>query len=187
MVLRVVSLSLLLAGSAAAPPTPATSSIGNRLLEAAPGEVVQYSVGDRTVIARVTPEGMTSGDVTLRRFRERLSGSVGVDPIEVRLEPTRLDGHIGNDPIGLDVVRSGDSLQIMGRFGFRSVALQVEPSTIYGQVGPCWYKLTLQAGSYVGQVKCGGQPRPVRLTVPASLVARPDTEVAAMLTALLSR
>src|SRR5689334_9192640 len=103
MVLEVGVLSLFLAASPVVAPAPGTSSIGNRLLEAAPGEVLQYSAGDRTLMARVTREGMTSGDVTLRRFRQRLTGSVGVDPVEVRLEPGRLDGHIGNDPIGLDV------------------------------------------------------------------------------------
>jgi hypothetical protein len=135
----------------------------------------------------VSREGLFSADVNLRKLPGRLNGSVGREPVTMKLEPNRLDGHIGDNPIGLDVVRSGEALRIMGTFGVRSVALEIRSSGIDGRVGPCFFRLAPEQGIYFGQVSCGGPPRQVRLTVPVSLVARPDAELAAMLVSLLAR
>ena len=116
-----------------------------------------------------------------------VNGSVGGEPVTMRLEPSRLDGHIGDNPIGLDVVRAGEELRIMGTFGVRAVALEVRATGIDGQVGPCFFRLAPEQGIYFGQVSCGGPPRQVRLTIPVSLAARPDAELAAMLVSLLAQ
>jgi hypothetical protein len=180
-----LALAVLLFGSSAVPPPPL--GIDNRLLKAMPGQTLRYSIGDNVQVADVSQGGFFSADVNLRTRPGRLNGSVGRQPVTMRLEPNRLDGHIGDDPIGLDVVRSGEELQIMGRFGTRAVALQVRPSAIDGQVGPCFFRLAPERGIYFGWVSCGGPPRQVRLTLPVSLVARPDEELAAMLVSLLAR
>jgi hypothetical protein len=183
------ALAVLLAASTAGAPTP--SGVGNRLLEAMPGQTLRYSVGDDVVVADVNRDGLSGTHVNLRRSPGRLTGSVGTEPVTLKLEPNRLDGHIGDNPIGLDVFRSGDAqedeLQIVGQFGNRAVALDVRANRVDGQVGPCSLRLAPDQGIYFGQMSCGGPPRQVRLTVPVSLVARPDDELAAMLVAILAR
>jgi hypothetical protein len=159
----------------------------NRFLSAAPGETLQYSTGDDVHVARVTREGMTSGDVVLRRSGDGLRGVVGAEPVALSVDPRRLAGTIGDARIALDVVRSPGRMEVVGHFGTRSVALDLRPDLIEGQVGPCWYRMPLERGAYSGRVACGGAAEPVRLTVPVSLLARPDGEIAAMVTALLAR
>jgi hypothetical protein len=178
-------LAVFVVGSGAV--SAPASGLGNRLLEAAPGQTLRYSVGDQAQVAEVSREGLFSGQVSLRKLPGRLDGSIGGEAVTMRLEPNRLDGHIGDNPIGLDLVRSGDQLRIMGSFGVRAVALEVRAGSIDGQVGPCFFRLAPEQGIYFGQVSCGGPPRQVRLTVPVSLVARPDDEVAAMLVSLLAQ
>jgi hypothetical protein len=180
-----VALAILFVQSSAVPPPVAM--LGAGVLEAAPGQTLRYAIGDDVEVANVNRDGLSSSDVNLRKTPGRLTGSVGSDSITMRLEPSRLDGRIGDNPIGLDVIRSGDGLQIMGTFGTRAVALEVRPRRIHGQVGPCFFRLAPDQGIYLGQVSCGGPPRQVRLSVPVSLVARPDDELAAMLVSLLAR
>jgi|SRR5579863_6192880 len=179
------ALVVLLAASTASPP-PA-SAVANRLLQAAPGQTLRYSIGDEVVVANVSRDRLSSADVNLRMFPGRVNGSVGSESVTLRLEPNRLDGQIGQRPIGLDVVRSGEALQIIGNFGARAVALDVRPDRIDGEVGPCFLRLAPEQGIYFGQVSCGGPPQQVRLSVPVSLVARPDDEFAAMLVSILAR
>lgn len=179
------ALAVLLAVSTAL--SPSTSTVGTGLLEATPGQTLRYAVGDNVVVANVNREGLTSGDVNLRRSPRRLIGSVGAEPVTLKLEPNRLDGQVGDNPIGLDVLRTGDELQIMGQFGNRAVALDVRANRIDGRVGPCFVRLTPEQGIYFGQMSCGGPPRQVRLAVPVSLVARPDDELAAMLVSIMAR
>ena len=179
------ALVVVVAAAAAVPPP--TSTVGATLLEATPGQTLRYADGDEVVVANVNREGLSGADVNLRRSPGRLSGSVGTEPVALKLEPNRLDGHIGDNPIGLDVLRSGDELQIMGAFGNRAVALNVRANLVDGQVGPCFLRLAPQQGIYFGRISCGGPPRQVRFTVPVSLVARPDDELAAMLVSILAR
>jgi hypothetical protein len=182
-----LALAALLVGSSAISSPASTSAVNNRLLEATPGQTLRYSIGEEVQVADVSRDGFFSADVNLRKLPGRLNGSVGREPVTMRLEPNRLDGHIGDNPIGLDVIRAGDGLRIMGQFGVRAVALEVRSSSIDGQVGPCFFRLAPEQGIYFGQVSCGGPPRQVRLTLPVSLVARPDAELAAMLVAILAR
>jgi hypothetical protein len=181
----VLALAVLLVGSSAVSSAPTV--VDKPLLVAAPGQTLRYSIAEEVQVADVSRNGLFSAGVTLRKLPGRLDGSVGREPVTMRLEPNRLDGRIGDDPIGLDVVRSGDELRVMGRFGVRAVALEVRSSGIDGQVGPCFFRLGPEQGIYFGQVSCGGPSRQVRLTVPVSLVARPDEELAAMLVSLLAR
>jgi hypothetical protein len=180
-----LALALLLVGSTANPRPPVT--VGNRLLEAAPGRTLRYSVGDEVGVAEVNRDGLVGTEVNLRKLSGRLTGSVGTQPVMMKLEPSRVEGHIGDNPIELDVVRVAETLQITGVFGDKAVALEVGSDQIDGHVGPCSLRLTPEQGIYLGQIGCGGPPRAVRLTVPASLVAQPDDELAAMLVSLLAR
>jgi len=179
------ALAVFLVGSGAVSAPPL--GLGNRLLEATPGQTLRYSIGEEAQVADVSRGGLFSAEVSLRKLPGRLNGSVGGEPVTMRLEPSRVDGRIGDNPIGLDVVRSGGELRIIGTFGVRAVALEVRASRIDGQVGPCFFRLAPEQGIYLGQVSCGGPPRQVRLTVPVSLAARPDAEVAAMLVSLLAQ
>jgi hypothetical protein len=54
-------------------------------------------------------------------------------------------------------------------------------------VGLCRYDLSLLRGAYVGRVFCGGDPLRMTLTIPVSLAARGDVELAALLTSILVR
>ncbi|HXJ22532.1 MAG TPA: hypothetical protein VMT03_20105 [Polyangia bacterium] len=107
-------------------------------------------------VASVTPEGMSDGDIDLRRSPGRLSGHVGVEPIQLRLEPRRAAGTLGDHPVDLDVARSGDGLQVAGTFGVQSVAKEIRHEGIEAQIGPCTYRLPFTMGRYRGSVACGG-------------------------------
>ena len=187
-----ITLSLVLAVAAsvglarAAIVSPSTSDRGP-LLASSPGNTLTFTVGDRVRIADVTREGLSTKDVSLRLFPGHMQGVVGVESVDFRFEPQRLEGQIGNRRIALDVLRSTNGLQVVGTFGERSVAMEVRLSGIHAQIGPCWYSLPLITGSYQGSVTCGAQLEPVTLTVPVALVARDDLEIAAMLTSLFAR
>src|SRR5579884_1404671 len=55
------------------------------VLSATPGQPLRFSVGDTVEVGRVTREGITEGDISLRRSPGRLEGRVGGEPIDVRL------------------------------------------------------------------------------------------------------
>lgn len=157
------------------------------LLASSPGQVLSFTVGDNVRVANVSREGFAGDGVVLDRSADRLRGRVGTQPVQIRLDPERLDGTIGDHKIALDVWRAGDRLQIAGDFGERTVAMSVSFRDIHAQIGPCWYKLGLVLGTYRGYVSCGGPAEQVQLKVPVSLVARDERELAAMLTALFAR
>jgi len=169
------------------PITAADGPANGSILASSPGHDLLLTVGDDVRTAHVTREGLSSNGVTLTRFPGRLAGHVGVESVDLRIEPGRLEGQIGDRGIGLDVVRAGDVLQVMGTFGARSVAMEVRHNGIHAQIGPCWYSLSLISGSYRGSVACGARPQVLALSVPVAFVAQDDVELAAMLTALLAR
>jgi len=162
-------------------------SVENRLLAAEPGQTMSFAVGDRDEVARVDRDGFTSPDIELRRSPNRLRGHVGAESAELVLGPGRITGQIGDSPVSLDVLRSGNRLRIEGQFGSRAIALDIRPGAVAGMAGPCLYDLTLQGAGYRGRVTCGAAPKPVRLRVAAAFVAQSDVEIAAILTALLAR
>ncbi len=180
----------VVAGVAAPARAAAVSSptiVSGPVLAASPGRDLSFTVGDRVRMAHVTREGLSTQGISLREFPGHLQGTVGVESVDFRLEPNRVEGQIGNQPIGLDVWRSPDGLQVAGTFGQRPVAMEMRLTGIHAQVGPCWYSLPFLMGSYRGTVTCGAQVEPVTLSVPVSLAARDDLEIAAMLTALFGR
>ena len=87
----------------------------------------------------------------------------------------------------MDVTRGETSLNVQGRFGARGISLQLSPASVTAEVGPCRYTLKFQRNEYTGQVGCGGDPEPVHMRVPASLVARGDVELVALFASLLAR
>jgi hypothetical protein len=87
----------------------------------------------------------------------------------------------------MEVGRDVASLNVEGRFGARGISMQLSPSSVTAEVGPCRYALKFQHNEYAGHVGCGGEPEPVHMRVPASLVARSDVELAALFTSLLAR
>jgi hypothetical protein len=168
-------------------PGSAAAAAGAPLLASTPGQDLSFTVGNTVRVAAVTREGFASDGIELETSPGRLRGRVGTQPVDIRLEPERLDGTIGDHKIALDVWRSGDHLQIAGDFGERTVAMSVSVKDVHAQIGPCWYKLTLVLGSYFGYMSCGGPAEQVELKVPVSLVTRDDRELGAMLTALFAR
>lgn len=156
-------------------------------MASSPGQTLTFTVGDRVRIADVTREGLSTKDVSLRLFPGHMQGVVGVASVDFRFEPQRLEGQLGDRQIALDVLRSHNGLEVVGTFGERSVAMEVRPTGIQAQIGPCSYSLPLISGSYQGSVTCGAHLEPVTLTVPVALVARDDLEIAAMLTSLFAR
>jgi hypothetical protein len=81
--------------------------------------------------------------------------------------------------------RVQDALSVTGAFGARTVSLSLGLRSVAGRVGPCQYQLTFDRAAYVGWVGCGGRPETVRLSIPATLAARSDAEIAALMTPLL--
>jgi hypothetical protein len=167
----------------------AQSSIENRLLAAEPGRTLTVRIGDNVQTAQVSHEQISSVPVDLRRADDRLSGRVGDQDVDLVLEYHHVSGDVGGQPVSLDVLpREPRALTIAGRFGSRSVALEIKPAGVVGAVGPCSYRATVRGGAaYVGQVACGGPSQALELRFPAVFVARSDVELAATLTAILAR
>jgi len=168
-------------------PPVEVSSVADRVLAARPGDSLLLVIGDRIITARVDRTGMSSRGVNLRLSGDRLRGQMGGQRVDLEMRSERIRGHIGNLEVALEVGRSEGSLKIKGRFGARAVEEDLTPGAVTAEVGPCRYVLKFQHVEYAGQVGCGGQPEPVHLRVPATLVARSDVENAALFTALLSR
>jgi hypothetical protein len=163
------------------------SSVADRVLAAQPGDALLFVVGDRITTARVDRTGLTSRGVSLRLAGTRMRGQVGGQRVQLEMRGGHISGEIGAVAVALDVVRADGALKITGRFGTRAVAEDLTPGQVTAEVGPCRYVLKFRQREYLGEVGCGGQPEPVQLRVPATLVARGDVELAAMFTALLSR
>ncbi len=168
-------------------PPVEVSSVADRVLAARPGDSLFFVIGDRIITARVDRAGMSSRGVTLRLSGDRLRGQVGGQRVDLELRSEHIRGKIGLLDVALEVGRLQGALKVTGRFGARAVSEELTPGAVTAEVGPCRYVLTFQHLEYAGQVGCGGQPEPVHLRVPATLVARRDIELAALFTALLSR
>ena len=115
------------------------------------------------------------------------AGRLVVSNVDLELRGEHIRGKIGTLEVALEVGRSEGALKVKGRFGARAVSEDLTPGAVTAEVGPCRYVLKFQHAEYAGQVGCGGQPEPVHLRVPATLVARSDVELVALFTALLSR
>jgi hypothetical protein len=176
-------------GARAGEPQPPieVSSVADRVLAAQPGDSLLLVVGDRITTARVDRAGISSRNVSLQFSGARLRGQVGKQRTDLELGNGRIKGTIASSEVSLQVSRVDGALKITGRFGARSISQDLSPGAIVAEIGPCRYALKYQHSEYSGQVSCGGQPEAVHLRVPAALVARGDTEFAALFTALLAR
>ena len=103
------------------------------------------------------------------------------------MKDDRVSGTIGAQAVSLQVMRSGGALKVVGRFGAHAIDEDLRPSAVIAEIGPCGYDLRFARNEYTGQVTCGGQPEGVQLRVPATLAARGDVRLAALLTAILAR
>jgi hypothetical protein len=151
-----------------------------------PGSILSFEVGNALNIARIDRQGVSSVDVKLRRSGDHLRGRVGRLPVSMSLNGNEVTGRIGDRPVTLSAQRGGSGLSITGAFGARAVSLILSSRAVEGQVGPCRYQLTFDRNAYRGWVGCGGHPEAVRLAMPATLAARSDVEVAALVTPLLA-
>jgi hypothetical protein len=156
------------------------------LLASTPGQALSLIVGGKVRIAQVTRDGLASQGVFLTREPGRLGGRVGTEPVDLRFGQGRIGGSVGSGPVALDVSRTRERMKVAGRFGARAVAMELRPTAIHADIGPCSYSLTLMLGRYRGYAFCRGPTQTVELTVPAALLGRSDLEIAAMLTALLT-
>jgi hypothetical protein len=170
-----------------AKPPLEVSSVAERALAARPGDSLLLMVGDRITVARIDRAGITSRGIHLQLAGARLRGEVGGQAVALDLGDHGVDGHIGASQVSMDVARGDTSLNVRGRFGARGISLQLSPASVTAEVGPCRYALKFQHNEYAGQVACGGDPEPVHMRVPASLVARGDVELVALFTSLLAR
>lgn len=170
-----------------AKPPLEVSSVAERALAARPGDSLLLMVGDRITVARIDRAGITSRGIHLQLAGARLRGEVGGQAVALDLGEHGVEGHIGVSAVSMDVARGDTSLNVQGRFGARGISLQLSPASVTAEVGPCRYTLKFQRNEYTGQVGCGGDPEPVHMRVPASLVARGDVELVALFTSLLAR
>jgi hypothetical protein len=184
-------LALMLSSSSARAgelkPPHEVSSVGDRVLAARPGDSLFLVIGDRITVARIDRSGITSRGIHLQLAGARVSGEVGGQRVALDLGPRGVAGRVGSSEVSLDVARGDGALHVGGRFGARGISLQLSPVSVTADVGPCRYSLRFQHSEYTGQVTCGGDPEPVHMRVPASLVARGDVELAALFTSLLAR
>jgi hypothetical protein len=186
-VLTAVLLPALVARAEDLKPPREVSSVEERALAARPGDSLLLVVGDRITVARVDRTGITSRGIHLQLAGARLRGDVGGQHVSLDLKERRVEGRIGSSEVSLQVSRGEASLNVDGRFGARGVSLRLNPAAVTAEVGPCRYLLKFYRNEYAGQVGCGGEPEPVHLRVPASLVARGDVELAAFFTSLIAR
>ncbi|HVZ73140.1 MAG TPA: hypothetical protein VHJ20_12250 [Polyangia bacterium] len=174
-------------GRAAPDATAAVSADTARdpIVTTCPGSAVEYELGDAQNLAYVQRDRLDSVDVQLRRRGSRLDGRIKRLRVELELNDGQIVGVFGDRSISLRTERLRGQLRIDGMFGARAIALTLDPQALLGEVGLCRFSLAQRRGSYVGHVFCGGDPLRVRLTIPVSLAARGDVELAAMLTSLL--
>jgi hypothetical protein len=170
-----------------AKPPREVSSVEERALAARPGDSLLLMVGDRITVARVDRTGITSRGIHLQLTGTRLRGDVGGQHVTLDLSEGHVAGRIGAGEVSLAVSRGEASLNVDGHFGARGISLRLNPAAVTAEVGPCRYVLKFYRNEYTGQVGCGGEPEPVHLSVPASLVARGDVELAALFTSLIAR
>jgi hypothetical protein len=163
------------------------SSVAERALSARPGDSLFLTVGDRITVARVDRMGVSSRGIHLQIAGARVHGDIGGQRVTLDLGDRRIEGQIGANDVLLDISRDGATVKVSGRFGARGIAQELNPNSVTAEIGPCRYLLRFQHNEYAGQVGCGGDPEPVHLRVPASLVARGDVELAALFTSLLAR
>jgi hypothetical protein len=183
-----IALTVPVNAPAESPKPPAElSSVEGRALAAQPGDSLLLIVGDRITVARVDRAGVWCRDVRLRLDGERLRGRVSGQNVELDMSDGRVSGKIAAQAVSLLVARADGALRVTGRFGARAIDEELTPRAISAEIGPCRYELRLGRNEYGGQVSCGGQPEGVRLRVPATLAARGDVELAALLTAILAR
>jgi len=185
--LLAIALPAAFAHGAEPRPPLEVSSVAERALAARPGDSLFLIVGDRITVARVDRTGIVSRGIHLQLAGTRVRGEVGGQRVALTLGDHHIDGSIGYNQVSLEVSRGDAGLKVNGRFGAREIAQQLSPSQVTAEVGPCRYALSFLHNEYAGQVECGGTPEPVRLRVPASLVARSDVELAALFTSLLAR
>ena len=163
------------------------SSVSERALSSRPGDSLLLIVGDRITVARIDRLGVSSRGVHLQLVGTHVHGEVGGQRVTLDLGERRIEGQVGAKEVVLDVSREGTAVKVSGRFGARGVAQALSPTSVTAEIGPCRYFLSFQHNEYAGQVGCGGDPEPVHMRVPASLVARGDVELAALFTSLLAR
>jgi hypothetical protein len=183
-----IALTLPTSAPGELPRPPAElSSVEARAVAAQPGDSLLLIVGDRITVARVDRARVWCRDVRLRLDGEHLRGRVSGQSVELEMNEARVSGKIGSQPVSLVVERFDGALRVRGRFGARAIDEALTPRAISAEIGPCRYELRLARNEYEGQVTCGGQPEGVRLRIPATLAARGDVELAALLTAILAR
>jgi hypothetical protein len=181
-----LAIAFVLAAAAGISAVPPVVSVENRVLAAQPGNTLTLEVGAQTSFTAVDRNHVAGRAVDLQRVGDHLRGFVGDEESDLQLAPGRVTGHVGSNPVSMQVERRAGALAINGTFGRRAVALSLHPHSIDGDVGPCRYQLHNQVGDYVGNAACGGRPTPVRLELPVALVTRDDAEVAAIVTALFA-
>jgi hypothetical protein len=144
--------------------------------------------GPQALGATVDRDTITGPEISLRRYGNKLRGTVGGEVTELRWQPggDRVSGAFGDRPIELALSGSAGTLEISGWFGARTVKLRITPGALTGLVGPCRYELKFDDARYAGQVSCGGAPADAILQAPSTLSARPRAELAALLVAFLA-
>lgn len=181
-----LAIALVFAAAAGVSAAVPVVTVQNRVLAAQPGNTLTLEVGTETSFTAVDRDHVAGRAVDLQRVGNHLRGFVGDEESDLLLAPGRITGHVGAQPVAMQVGRQGSELTINGNFGRRAVTLSLHPHSIDGDVGPCRYQLRNQIGEYVGTAACGGRQTPVKLDLPVALVTRDDAEVAAIMTALLA-
>ena len=161
-------------------------SVENRAVASQPGNTLTFELGAQTTFTAVDRDRVQSRAIDLQRTGDFLHGFVGDEESDLRIDRTRISGHVGLRPVALEIARAGGGLDVRGVFGGRAIALSLDTAAIQGDAGPCHYALKNRRGDYVGTADCGGAPTAVRLQLPVALVIRGDGELAAILIALLA-
>jgi hypothetical protein len=123
--------------------------------------------------------------VALRGSAGRLRGVVGSRTVELLLAPPNIAGTLGGQRVSLEVTPTQDGLRAVGQLGLGQVSFDAGPQRIFGRVGGCSFRLSLQQASYHGEAECPGRSQRVRLEVPSALVGRDEVELAALLVLIL--
>jgi hypothetical protein len=145
------------------------------------------AVGDNVDLFRVSRDGIWGRGVALRSSPGRLRGRLGGASVQLLLSAPKITGAVGGHRVSLDLLSTPDGLHVAGLLGRRTIALDVRMPEVRGDVGACLYRLALVRDGYAGEVDCRGRRERVRLEVPSELAVRSDSELVAMLLAVLAR
>lgn len=152
-------------------------------------DTLRLQPGEQVIEAKLQEGGLVGPGIRIERQGAALGGHVERERVWLRWNNASISGLVGDEPIDLQVLPSGQADTVIGSVGGDRAELTVQPTSIRGQIGACRYELELAGDEYAGWRDCGETTLPLAtsLRLPRGMARLPDAERVAMLVPLLAR